>query len=123
MIEAGWHHRSIRLVRSGEADVAAIDSHVLALALEAEPHLADELRILDSLGPSTIQPVTAATWLPEEMRQEVQQTLLDLAADPVARPWLDRGLIDRFVAVDDASYDDLRAMREACAGAGFLTLR
>ena len=40
-----------------------------------------------------------------------------------ARPHFDRGLIERFVAVDDASYDDLREMRNACERAAFTTLR
>jgi phosphonate transport system substrate-binding protein len=123
VVEAGFHRRSISLVRRGAVDASAVDSHVLSLALRRDPALVEEVRIIDSLGPSTIQPVVVAQWLPADLRAAIRQTLLDLADDPPARPWLDRGLIERFVAVDDGSYDDVRRMRTACAEAGFLTLR
>src|SRR5215212_5533846 len=37
VIEAGWHQRSIELVRSGAVDASAIDSQVLAVALRDDP--------------------------------------------------------------------------------------
>jgi hypothetical protein len=37
--------------------------------------------------------------------------------------YLDRGFIDRFVAVSDGDYDDIRAMLATCEQAGFMTLR
>jgi phosphonate transport system substrate-binding protein len=120
--EAGFHDHSIRLVRGGEVDASAIDCHVLALALRDDPALVQEVRVIDSLGPSTIQPVVAAKWLPDALRDGIRQALLDLAHDPQARPWLDRGLLEGFVAVDESSYDDLRRMRLACIEAAFLTL-
>lgn len=40
-----------------------------------------------------------------------------------ARQFLAHNLIERFVAVDDEHYDDIRAMQAACQQAGFLTLR
>ncbi len=123
IVEAGYHTRSIELVRSGAVDASAIDSHVLELALRDDPTLVDELRILTSLGPSTVQPVVAGTWLSETLRGQIRRALVDLADDASARGWLDRGRIARFVAVDDGHYSDLRTMRDACAEAGFLTLR
>ena len=123
VVEAGFHQRSIGLVRGGEVDASAIDCHVLALALRDDPTLAEEVRVIDSLGPSTVQPIVVADWLPEDLREGIRQALMEMADDPHARPWLERGLIARFAAVDDSAYDDLRRMRAACAEAGFLTLR
>jgi phosphonate transport system substrate-binding protein len=123
VVEAGFHSRSLALVRAGEVDASAIDSHLLALALREEPALATELRVIATLGPSTIQPVVAAGWLPEALREDLRQALVALAGDPEARTWLDRGLVERFVAVEDADYDGLRRMRAACAAAGLLRLR
>src|SRR3954447_2434356 len=123
VVEAGHHARSIRLVRSGRIDASAIDSHVLALAALEDPSLTDELRVIDTLGPSTIQPVVAADRLGEDLRDGVRRVLLEMADDPRARPWLARGLIARFAAADDSAYDDLREMRRACEEANFLTLR
>jgi phosphonate transport system substrate-binding protein len=122
VVEAGFHQRSIDLVRSGAVDASAVDCHVLALALRDAPGLGRELRIIDSLGPSTIQPVVVGAWLPEGLRDGIRQALVEMADDAQARPWLDQGLLARFVAVDDSAYDDVRRMRAACAAAGFLTL-
>jgi phosphonate transport system substrate-binding protein len=123
VIEAGWHERSLRLVCSGEVDASAIDSHVLALTLRDRPDLAEHLRVIDSFGPSTIQPVVVARHLGEPLKADIRAALLELADEPQAQPHLERGLVERFVAVDDRSYDDLRQMRDTCARAGFLTLR
>ena len=38
--------------------------------------------------------------------------------DPAVRDRPAAGLIDRFVPVDAASYDDIRRMRDACEAAG-----
>jgi phosphonate transport system substrate-binding protein len=123
VVESGYHARSINLVRTGEIDASAIDSHVLALAVRDDPSILDEVRIIDTLGPSTIQPVVVADWLPEDLRDGIRRVLVEMTDDVTARPWLDRGLIARFAPADDSSYDDLRRMKSACEEAGFLTLR
>ncbi len=123
VIEAGSHRNAIAMVINGQIDAAAIDSHVLELALRDDPTLGEEIRIVASLGPSTIQPLVAARWLPAALRLDVQQVLVSMHHDADTRARLATGLIDRFIAVDDPSYDDIRAMREACARADFLTLR
>ena len=60
VIEAGFHETAIRLVACGEVAGSAIDSQVLAVALRDDPSLAQSLRVVDSLGPSTIQPVAVS---------------------------------------------------------------
>ncbi|MGH2358179.1 MAG: PhnD/SsuA/transferrin family substrate-binding protein, partial [Candidatus Limnocylindria bacterium] len=60
MVEAGFHHRAIRMVLDGSAHAAAIDSQVLAIELRDQPDLAGRLRIVGVIGPSTIQPVVAS---------------------------------------------------------------
>jgi phosphonate transport system substrate-binding protein len=123
VVAAGWHERSVRLVHAGEVDASAIDSHVLALTLRDHPGLADGLRVIDSFGPSTVQPVVVASWLPGPLKEAVRAALVEMADEPAARAALARGMVERFVPVTDGSYDDLRRMRAACAAAGFLTLR
>jgi len=121
VVEAGFHQRAIRLVHTGAVDAAAIDSQVLAIELRDHPGLAD-LRVVGSFGPSTIQPVVAASRLPDACRREVRALLVELGDDPTARPALDHGLIERFVAVDDAAYDDIRAMLAVIEAAGWTSL-
>jgi len=110
VVEAGFHQRAIRLVHTGAVDAAAIDSQVLAIELRDHPQLADRLRVVGSFGPSTIQPVVAAGRLPDQLKDEVRELLVDLGDDPSARPTLDHGFINRFSPVDDGAYNDIRAM-------------
>jgi phosphonate transport system substrate-binding protein len=96
---------------------------VLAVALRDRPELAGRLRVIESLGPSTIQPFVASRRLPAALRAALRGVLLGVGADPAARDVLAHALVDGFAAVSAASYDDLRRMRAACAAADFLTLR
>jgi phosphonate transport system substrate-binding protein len=122
VVEAGFHQRAVRMVATGEVDAAAIDSQVLAIELRDLPDLAQQLRVIEALGPSTIQPVVAARHLPIDLKAALRAALLRLGNDPSARKELDRGFVDRFVPVTDRYYDDIRAMLAAAEHAGFRTL-
>jgi phosphonate transport system substrate-binding protein len=122
VVEAGFHQRAIRLVHAGAVDAAAIDSQVLAVELRDHPELADGLRVVGAFGPSTIQPVVAASRLPDRLKDQVRELLVELGDDPTARPWLDHGLIDRFRPVDDGDYDDIRAMLAVIEAARWISL-
>jgi phosphonate transport system substrate-binding protein len=123
VIQTGWHQQSILRVLAGEVDASAVDSHVLALARHDNPELDFGLRVIDSLGPSTIQPVVVVSRLAERLKADLRSLLLELTADPVGRAVLSGRLVERFVAIADADYDDLRRMRAACIAAGLTTLR
>ena len=123
VVEAGSHQRSIRMVCSGEVDAAAIDSQVLAVELRDHPELGAQLRVIDTLGPAGIQPVVAASSLPDELKAAIRAALLAMGDDPVARVRLAHGFIERFVPVTDEDYDDVRAMLVAAEEARFLTLK
>ena len=122
VVEAGFHQRAIRLVAGGAVDAAAIDSQVLAIELRDHPRLADGLRAIGSFGPSTIQPVVASSGLPSRLKDQVRKLLADLTDEPLARPVLDYGLIDRFTAVDDAAYNDIREMLATIEAAGWTSI-
>jgi phosphonate transport system substrate-binding protein len=122
VVEAGFHQRAIRMVHSGSVDAAAIDSQVLAIELRDHPELGAGLRLIDSFGPSTIQPVVAASRLLDRLKDQVRDLLVGLGDDPAARPVLDYGLIDRFTHVSDAAYDDIRAMLATIETAGWTSL-
>jgi len=121
VVEAGFHQRAIRLVHSGAVDAAAIDSQVLAVEVRDHPDLAS-LRVVGSFGPSTIQPVVAASRLPRRLKDQIRNLLVELGDDSTARTALDHGLIDRFTVVDDGAYGDIRAMLAVIEAAGWTSL-
>lgn len=123
IVEAGFHQDAIRWVAEGRIDASAIDSQVLEVELRDHPELAGKIRVIESLGPSTIQPVTVARRLPAQLRREIQMALLEMGDHPASREVLRLGLVERFVPADDASYADIRQMLEACEAAGFMELR
>jgi phosphonate transport system substrate-binding protein len=123
VVEAGYHETAIEMVRHREVDASAIDSQVLAVAMRDDPSLAEDIRIIDTLGPSTIQPVAVTKRFPPSFRRDIRDVLVDLHIDPAMRPFLDHGLIERFTAVGPTDYDDVRRMLEVCEEARFLELR
>jgi len=123
VVEAGFHQRSIRLVQTGEIDASAIDSQVLEIARRDHPQLDEKLRVIDVLGPSTIQPVVASGSLPATLRADLTAVFEQLGDDPAARSALDQGLVSRFEAADEASYDDIREMVRSAEEADFTTIR
>jgi phosphonate transport system substrate-binding protein len=115
--DAGWHQVSIELVASGRVDASAVDSHVLAVELRDRPELANRLRVIESLGPSPIQPVVARRSLDAGLRQDLRDILTGLAGDG-----LGQGLVQRLTPVTDAWYDPIRSMLARVKRAG-LALR
>ena len=111
------------MVRHGEVDGSAIDSHLLGVEMRNDPLLGDELRVIDVLGPSTIQPVTASRRLSRELCDQIREALIEIHLDARVRRELERCMIDRFVPVDARSYDDIRLMTAACQQAEFMSLR
>jgi len=88
-----------------------------------QPEIAAQLKVIDSLGPSTIQPVAVSKRFPESFRQEVRDVLLDFHRTEEGRRILDMGLVARWAAVGPSDYDDIRRMLDACEAAGFMEIR
>lgn len=111
MVEVGFHEDAIRMVADGRVDAAAIDTQVLDIELREDPSLAPRLRRIGSIGPSTIQPVVVSrARLSAEERQAITHALTAVAGEPGAQAVLADALVQRFVPVSAANYDDIRAM-------------
>ena len=117
-VDAGFHEEAIRRVAAGTVDGAAIDSQVLAVILDREPGLAQRLRVIDSLGPSPIQPLVAGPHVPGEVREQVAAVLLGMGSDAADGAVLRAAHVERFVSVDDGGYDGIRRMLETVRMAG-----
>ena len=123
VIDAGFHETSIRMVISGDVDASAIDSQVLGVELRDHPEFVDSLRVIDALGPSTIQPVGISKRFSLSFHDKVREILLSLHEDPETKKRLGQGMVEKFVAVGPDSYDDIRHMLDACEAAGFMEIR
>jgi phosphonate transport system substrate-binding protein len=123
VVEAGFHQTAIRMVLEGQVHASAIDSLVLAVEMSQHPELAGSLRIIDTLGPSTIQPLVAAAHVAPSLREDMRSVFTAMHTDPEAAAILHRGFIDHFVAVQDQDYDDIRQMLGVCESANFLHLK
>lgn len=118
VLHMGWHERAIEAVVTGELDATAIDAQVLAIRFEQQPQLAKQLKVIDVLGPSSIQPVVVRASLPDVLKQDIQTALVSMPPHPA----LVATHITCFVPVDDSQYDDIRAMVKAAEAAGFWRL-
>jgi phosphonate transport system substrate-binding protein len=123
VIKATYHQEAIRLVAEGKIDAAAIDSHVLALEIRDYPELAAQVRVIDSLGPSTIQPIAIAAALPKNLKHNIRLVLTEIHLKPTAKARLAQDFVERFVSVSDNDYDDIRHMLAECENANFMTLK
>lgn len=112
VVESGAHQNSLRLLLEGQIDASAIDSTVLETELRQQPTLAEQIRIIDTLGPSPIPPWVIARSLPLDLKQRVRSLFLQMHQDPQGEQMLAAGAIAHFVAVSDADYDPIRQMAE-----------
>jgi len=103
VVHTGSHAGSLAAVRDGDADVAAIDSHLHAALGD------DDLVVVERLGPSPSQPLAAGPGLGREERERIRAVLTALAPGELGLRW---------VAVEDATYDPIRAMRAAAEARG-----
>src|ERR1700686_3855839 len=102
------HQESIRQVRTGEVDASAVDSQVLGVERLRDPELEGQLRVIESLGPSTIPLVVATAAVAADAQLRVRGALCKLDRDPGRRSVLASGRSRRFTPIDDRAYDDIR---------------
>ena len=110
LLKTGSHFASLQAVLAGKADAAAIDSHVLDAWFQQKPELAQHLRVVEMLGPSTIPPIVASTHIDASTRRHIQEILCTMHNDSNGAKSLHAGFIERLVPIVDEQYDDIRHM-------------
>ena len=123
VIDAGFHEESVRMVADGRVDASAIDSQVLAVEMRDRPEVTKYIKVIDALGPSTIQPVAVSKRFDPEFRDAVAEVLITFHKTERGRDLLDLGLVQKWVPIEASDYNDIRAMVDACEEAGFMTIR
>ena len=115
VIVSGSHIRSLDLILEGTVDASAIDSTVLDLLLTEKPGIGEQIRVIDTWGPSPIPPWVISKKLDADLRKSMRKLLLEMHRHVEGRKILDQGLIDHFTLVDDHYYDSVREMYRSAA--------
>jgi phosphonate transport system substrate-binding protein len=107
--DMGSHLASLRALRRGDIDAAAIDSVVLALRWRRDPALRTDLRAVHGLGPWPIQPIVMRRDLPTRLKTALTAAVRTLADAPARRRALRRWLVSGVAPMTDADFDVERA--------------
>jgi phosphonate transport system substrate-binding protein len=112
-VESGAHARSIEMVLSGSIDSAAIDSTVLEWLLAQRQDVADELRVVETIGPSPIPPWVVSKEMSVDLREHIRRVLQDLHLNPLGQTALAHARLAKFIEAEDRDYDPIRRMARA----------
>ena len=107
-IEAGSHEKALLMVKTGEADVAAIDSTMLEMELKHNPETMNDLRSLDSIGPYPAAPLVIRQNIPEKIKASILTSLLNMHHNPTGQMILEESLLSRFEEISDHHYNYTR---------------
>lgn len=110
------HDNSIKAVAEHLADGAAVDSLVYDYAIARNPADSGRTRIIEKSPAYGIPPVVVHPDLDAALKDRLRAILLNMHTDPQGRQALQALLIDRFVQVDDSSYDGIRLMAAQVRG-------
>lgn len=110
VVRAGSHENALRLILEQAVDGAAIDSTVLEEEVRARPRLAEEIRIVHTIGPAPMPPWVAGPGVPLELRDRLRHLLATMDQSPEGRRQLANTPLARLHAVEDADYDATRAL-------------
>jgi phosphonate transport system substrate-binding protein len=110
VVEAGSHLRAVEMVLAHQVDASAIDSTVLELELEKRPELGEQLRIVETLGPSPIPPWVATKSVPPALLDAIRRVFWEMHADAEGQALLAAGQMARMAPVQDGDYDPIREM-------------
>jgi phosphonate transport system substrate-binding protein len=113
VVESGAHQISLQMILSSQVDGAAIDSTVLEWLVSQLSSMGEQIRIIDTFGPSPIPPWVVAKRVPEITRKKLRKLLLQMNGDPSGRSVLARARIARFTLSRDSDYDPIRRMARA----------
>ena len=81
VLPVGSHAQSIEHVRTGKADMAAIDCVTLALWQRAHPELASQIRVFAQSGPYPGLPLVASLSTPTSLVATLRDCLAEIAVD------------------------------------------
>lgn len=116
VVQSGAHQTSLAMILAGQVDASAIDSTVLEMVCALDATIAPQIRIIDAFGPSPMPPWCIGRHVPEAVRQQLRQQLLELHEHADGQTILARHQMARFAAATDELYDVTRRMLRVGSG-------
>ena len=107
------HDNAIRAVANGIADGAAVDSLVYDFAIQRDPELADQVRVIHRSPPFGIPPVVINPNARPQLKAVLQELLLNMSANAEGQAALAALGVEEFVVVNNDRYDSARAVIQA----------
>ncbi|XP_052228447.1 uncharacterized protein LOC127842769 isoform X2 [Dreissena polymorpha] len=102
--ECGSHIGLINSVLANRVDVASVDSNALFNFLKTNPSHKDDLQVITSFGPLPTYPIVLNSRMPDALKTQITQGLLDMAKDSNWRKRLEEFNINGFVPIDSSLY-------------------
>ncbi len=115
VIESGAHQNSLAMILRGEVDASAIDSTVLEQERANDPAIKEQIRLIDTFGPSPIPPWVVSDRMPAALRESLRALLVAMDGDTQGLAILQKARMSRFAAVGDEDYDPIREMARAAS--------
>jgi len=105
------HDKSIKAVAQGIVDGASVDSLIWDYANMMNSHYTSKTKIIRKSAPYAIPPVAVRPGLDKELKKTLKRIFLAAHADPEGKELLRKMMIDKFVEIDDKTYDSIREMK------------
>jgi phosphonate transport system substrate-binding protein len=110
------HDNSIRAVADHIVDGAAVDSLVYDYTIAREPSFSARTRVIAKSPPYGVPPVVVHPDIDPALRSALRDVLLTMRDDPQGQAVLRGLMIDQFVEINPAAYDDIRQMAAVLRG-------
>jgi phosphonate transport system substrate-binding protein len=107
------HDVAIDAVADGIADGASVDSLVLDFALKRDAALGQRVRVIHTSPPFGMPPVVVSPMIRPQLRQALEELLLNMHLDSAGQSALQALGYDRFVRVSDEDYQTAREIENA----------
>jgi ABC-type phosphate/phosphonate transport system substrate-binding protein len=120
--ESGAHVKSLEMVRTGQADIAAIDAVTWALFQTDNPAIASELRVCGQTESYPGLPLITALDTPTELLASLRSCLDTIVTDPEYSPWCNPLRICGFEAASLDDYAICTVMEAQAMSLGMPTL-
>jgi len=104
------HSESINAVIESFVDGASVDSLVYEQFVKRHPKKAQELQIVEKLGPFSMSPLVSNTTLDEKLHKKIQDTFVDMNKTDDGKKILEQLSLSQLKRPSNETYEDIEEM-------------